>query len=109
MRVKLLTTIAIMVILTGCGPEAPIKTTLSALSGSQKDFDGRLVSVTGKLRTFVEPRHYWIENESLDRVALEGTINFEMLVSQTVKVKGMFRYSNETGRRIEVDELVAVE
>ena len=109
MRVKLLKTFAILVFLVGCGVSAPVKTTLSALSEAQKDFDGRLVTVSGTLRTFVKPRHYWIENESLDRVALEGTLNFEMLVSQTVTVQGMFRYSIETGRRIEVDELFAVE
>ena len=86
------------------------KTTLSALSEAQKDFDGRQVIVSGTLRTFDTPRHYWIENEALDRVALlEGTINLAPLVSQTVTVRGMFRYDSEAGRRIEVDELVALE
>jgi hypothetical protein len=42
-------------------------------------------------------------------VALEVTINLAPLVSQMVKVRGMFRYDTEAGRRIEVDELVALE
>ena len=109
MRIKLLMTFAITLLLVGCGASAPVKTTLSALSEVQKDFDGRQVIVSGTLRTFDMPRHYWIENDALDRVALEGKINFAQLVSQTVTVRGMFRYDSEAGRRIEVDELVALE
>jgi hypothetical protein len=108
MRIKLLMAFAITLLLLGCGASAPAKTTLSALSEVQKDFDGRQVMVSGTLRTFNMPRHYWIENDALDRVALEGTINLAPLVGQTVTVRGMFRYDTEAGRRIEVDELVAL-
>jgi hypothetical protein len=72
MRIKLLMTFAITLLLVGCGASVPVKTTLSALSEIQKDFDGRQVIVSGTLRTFDTPRHYWIENDALDRVALEG-------------------------------------
>jgi hypothetical protein len=74
---------------------------------AQKDFNGRQVLVSGALRTFATPRHYWIENDALDRVALEGAIDLQPLVGQTVKVRGMFHYDSKAGRRIEVDELVA--
>ena len=109
MRIKLLMTFAITLLLVGCGASVPVKTTLSALSEIQKDFDGRQVIVSGTLRTFDTPRHYWIENDALDRVALEVTINLAPLVSQMVKVRGMFRYDTEAGRRIEVDEFVALD
>jgi len=109
MRINIVMAFAITLLLVGCGASAPVKTTLSALSEVQKDFDGRQVIVSGTLRTFDMPRHYWIENAALDRVALVGTINFAPLVSQTVTVRGMFRYDSEAGRRIEVDELVALE
>jgi hypothetical protein len=110
MRIKLLMTFGITLLLAGCGASVPVKTTLAALSEAQKDFDGRQVIVSGTLRTFDTPRHYWIENEALDRVALlEGTINLAPLVSQTVTVRGMFRYDSEAGRRIEVDEFVALD
>ena len=109
MRIKLSMTFAITLLIAGSGTAAPVKTTLSALSEVQKNFDGRQVIVSGTLRTFDTPRHYWIENDELDRVALEGTINLAPLVSQTVTVRGMFRYDGEAGRRIEVDELVARE
>ena len=109
MRIKLLQAFAITLLLVGCGKSAPVKTTLSVLSEVQKDFDGRLVMVSGTLRTFDLPRHYWIENDALDRVALERAINLAPLVSQTVTVRGIFRYDTEAGRRIEVHELVAME
>ena len=109
MRIKLLMTFAITLLLVGCGASVPVKTTLSALTEVQKDFDGKQVIVSGILRTFDTPLHYWIENDSLDRVALEGKINLAPLVSQTVTVRGMFRYDSEAGRRIEVDEFVALE
>lgn len=109
MRIKLLIAFATTLLLVGCSESAPVKTTLSALSQVQKDFDGRSVMVSGTLRTFDKPRHYWIENAALDRVALEGAINLAPLVSQTVTVTGMFRYDSKAGRRIEVDELVALE
>ncbi len=69
MRIKLLIAFATTLLLVGCGESAPVKTTLSALSQVQKDFDGRLVMVSGTLRTFNKPRHYWIESDALDRVA----------------------------------------
>ena len=106
MRIKLLMAFVITLLLAGCGASAPVQTTLSALSNFQKDFDSRQVIVSGTLRTFDMPRHYWIENDALDRVALEGTINLAPLVGQTVTVSGVFRYDSEAGRRIEVDELV---
>ena len=109
MRIKLLIAFATTLLLVGCGESAPTKTTLSALSQVQKDFDGRSVMVSGTLRTFDKPRHYWIENDALDRVALEGAINLAPLESKTVTVTGMFRYDSNAGRRIEVDELVALE
>lgn len=89
----------------GCGDPAPTQTNLSALATSQVAFNGRHVIVSGTLRTFDAPRHYWIENEDLDRVALEGADNLEPLVGQTVEVSGIFVYDRNAGRRIEVIQL----
>lgn len=100
---------AVMFLIVGCGAPTPVKTTLSSLSAVQKDFDGRQVIVSGTLRTFAVPRHYWIENDDLDRVALIGTANLVPLVGQTITVRGMFRYDAEAGRRIELDEAFAIE
>lgn len=109
MRIKLLMAFTVTLLFVGCGASAPVTTTLSSLSAAQKDFDGRLVVVGGTLRTFDTPRHYWIENDGLDRVALEGTTDFAPLVGQTVTVRGTFHYDIETGRRIEVDDLMTLQ
>lgn len=68
-------------------------------------FNGRYIVVSGTLRTFDSPRHYWIENEALDRVALEGAGKLAPLVGQTVEVSGIFIYDRNVGRRIEVKQL----
>ena len=47
MRIKLLIAFATTLLLVGCGESAPVKTTLSALSQVQKDFDGKLVMISG--------------------------------------------------------------
>ena len=97
----------LLLALAACGPAAPIQTTLAALSEAQRDFNGRHVEVAGVLRTFPNPRHYWIENESLDRVALEGDHDFSSYVGQTVEVSGVFAFDRDRGRRIRVEQLDA--
>lgn len=92
-------------VLSACGDPAPIQTSLAALTASQVEFNGRHVVVSGTLRTFDSPRHYWIENEALDRVALKGADSLAPLVGQTVEVSGTFVYDRNAGRRIEVQQL----
>lgn len=101
--------IVIVTLLSGCGETKPVETSLAALAESQVHFNGRLVRVSGTLRTFDEPRHYWIENEDLDRVALEGRDDLAARVGQDVEVVGTFKYSRNTGRKIEVRQLTQVE
>lgn len=92
--------------LAACGEPKPVLTSLSALAAAQKDFDGQQVIVSGTLRTFDKPRHYWIENEALDRVAVRGEFDFAEWVGETIKVQGRFAYDTEAGRRIEVQDVV---
>jgi len=93
--------------LSGCGDPAPTQTNLSALKASQLDFNGQHIVVSGTLRTFDTPRHYWIENEALDRIALEGAGELAPLVGQTIEVSGIFIYDRDKGRRIEIKQLRA--
>lgn len=95
-----------VLMLSGCD-DSPRETTLSALSAAQKDFNGRRVMVSGTLRTFDTPRHYWIENESLDRVALEGVTNLVPKVGQSIRVQGTFHYDQDKGRRIKVEKILS--
>ena len=97
--------LAALTVLFGCGDPTPVRTSLSALAAAQLEFDGRQVVVSGTLRTFDSPRHYWIENEALDRVALAGADELASHVGRTIEVSGIFTYDRNVGRRIEVKEL----
>jgi hypothetical protein len=102
---RLLFALVTAVVLFACAEPAPVHTSLSALTKAQLDFDGRQVVVSGMLRTFDSPRHYWIENEALDRVALKGAEGLASHVGHNVEVSGIFTYDPNAGRRIEVHEL----
>lgn len=95
-------------LLVACNEPTPVRIDLDELKAYQADLDGQPVVVSGKLRTYDAPRHYWIENESLDRVALEGDEDLAPLVGRTLEVSGVFRYDTVQGRRIEVDQLRAL-
>lgn len=93
--------------LVGCGGgPPPVATTLSALKAAQDDFDGRRVIVSGTLRSFDDPEHYWIENSALDRVALEADEPLQARVGEVLEVHGRFTYDRDEGRRIDVELIV---
>lgn len=102
MELRIRSTLLAAFLIAGCSNSAPTTTSLSALSQAQRDFNGRNVIVSGVLRTFDAPKHYWIENDSFNRVALEGAESLSPWVGQTIEVHGTFFYDVETGRRIEV-------
>ena len=100
----------VMLLGVGCDDAEPVATNLAALSAFQQDFNGRHVIVSGTLRTFDNPRHYWIENEALNRVALdvanlEGNLDLASLTGLELVVQGTFRYDPAAGRRVEVLEV----
>jgi hypothetical protein len=99
--------LVVTALLLGCGHPEPIPTSLAALTAAQLDFNGRNVRVSGTLRSFDSPRHYWIENENLDRVALIGLDDLAPLEGQMVEVSGIFIYNRNAGRRIEVKQIKA--
>jgi len=97
--------VVVAAMLTACTEPTPVRIDLAGLKEYQVDLDGQPVVVSGTLRTYEAPRHYWIENESLDRVALEGDEDLAPLVGKTLEVSGVFLYDPDQGRRIEVDQL----
>ena len=99
-------TVFTALLLSGCGGPEPASTTLASLGNAQLDFSGRHVRVSGTLRSWDKPLHYWIENEALDRVALEIDDNLLPPVGTQVTVEGRFIYDRSAGRRIEVTSLV---
>ena len=81
------------------------RVSLAALVAAQQDFDGRQVIVNGTLHTFDEPRHYWIENDKPDRVALMGAGDLSGRVGEDVEVHGRFHYDRYKGRRVQVSKI----
>ena len=90
--------------LNGCGGE-PTEVTLRQLSRHQEDYDRRLVSAEGVLRTHAAPRHYWIEDDAFNRVELEQAEDLLEFVGTRIRVQGEFRYAPDRGRRIVVQRL----
>jgi hypothetical protein len=88
--------------LAGCSGE-PRPVGLALLATQPLDWDGVEVSVSGTLRSYSEPRHYWIEENGRHRVAIENDDGMAtLLVGQRVQAEGRFHYSPERGRWISV-------
>jgi hypothetical protein len=77
--------------------------TLAQLAAFQSDYDGRRVVTGGTLRTFADPRHYWIEDDDLNRVELHGDQRFDARVGEDVRLRGRFTYDPDAGRAIAVE------
>lgn len=105
MRIRILLITFSLGLLTACGAGKPTETSLSALAAASKDFSKRHVLVTGTLRTFNDPRHYWIEDDRLNRVAITPSEELLSMVGETISVRGTFYYDQDEGRRIKVKEL----
>ena len=97
--------IILALVIAGCGERDAQEVSLAALVAAQQDFDGRRVIVNGTLRTFDEPRHYWIENEKPERVALTGAGDLSARVGEDIEVHGRFHYDRQKGRRVEVSKV----
>jgi hypothetical protein len=94
----------LLILLAACG-DAPTPTTLAVLSEVQQDFSGRHVRVSGTLRTFAAPRHYWIENDLRNRVAINTDQDLAPLAGKVIEVEGVFWYDRTSGRRINATAL----
>lgn len=93
--------------LAACGSQAEAyNVTLADLVRFADRYDGQRVSTAGRVRTTADPRHYWIEDDELNRVAIRPMDRVDQLVGQRVRVTGQFRYSRESGRLIRADQLI---
>lgn len=92
--------------LSGCGPqdERAIAVTLANLVDTPSTYHERLIVTEGVVHTFADPRHYWLENkwlenEQLNRVALQPDHYAEAHVGQQVRATGRYMADHQ-GRRI---------
>lgn len=85
--------------------EAPRELSLQLLASEQGSVDGHLVITHGVVRSFDDPLHYWLEDESLNRVALSPDDAVADYLGEFVEVHGRFHADRERGRRIEVTQI----
>jgi hypothetical protein len=98
-------------LLTGCagGPDAPRPVALADLVVEQDRYDGQLVVTEGTVRTYDRPRHYWIEDDAVNRVELVPPEAAADHVGARVRVRGSFTFRDDEGRRITVEQLEILE
>ena len=98
-------TVMVLGVLAACAQTAPVAVDLAVLADQQEAWHGRLVEVSGVVETYPDPRHYWVEDEAVNRVELWPPEGWSDLVGQTVTVRGRFTFVEGEGRRIHVEEV----
>ena len=96
---------SLAVSLAACVKREPADLTLEQLASQQTDYVGREVQVTGTLRSHDDPLHFWIEDSRFHRVALRHGTSLERREGECLVVRGIFRYAEDRGRAIEVQEI----
>ena len=98
----------VMLALLGCS-ETTADIPLATLVAQQAEYDGQTLSTHGIVRTFDEPRHYWIEDDELNRVAIEPDEAVSDYVGERVRVTGDYRADRKTGRVLEAAEVTVLD
>lgn len=92
--------------LLACGKtQTPVLVTLSMLVLSAEDFNHREVQAQGKVKHFDAPLHYWIEDESGNRIAIFPNDIAAKYLDKDVLVTGRFAFSSAQGRSIEISDI----
>lgn len=110
-----LTILCLLVGTLGC-TERTALVDLATLKNTQTSWNGRLVVVRGTLQTFDKPRHFWIEDDARNRVALDDQSVSKLyseaeliaLVGEQLEIMGEFRYQIDEGRSIRVRTITAL-
>lgn len=107
MKPLLISLVMLLAVLgSGCAEPTATSATLAAIVASPDGYDGQRVQVTGVLRSFPQPLHYWIEDPQLNRVEVLFDEDLARWLGQNVRVRGRFSFDTEAGRRIRVEDLV---
>ena len=99
-------------LLTACADTVstdPIAVELPHLVAEHKAYDGRIVTVSGRVAHFDDPLHYWLEDDAFHRVALLPDASVSAMTGDQVRVTGKFTTSPDQGRQIEVTEVMLIE
>lgn len=107
MRTPLAVALALTLSLGGCSSESndASAVTLAQLVRFAERYDGQRVTVSGTVQSHPDPEHYWIEDDDLNRVAIQPARVVEGRVGESIRVRGAFRYSRDTGRIIQSEQV----
>lgn len=106
-RLKLFTaTCVALLTLAGCG-DRDHEITLAELAANQQAYDGLLVRARGTVKGFHDPRHYWLEDEHVNRVGLMPPERIAPHLGREVSIVGRYSYARNRGRRITIIEIEA--
>lgn len=101
--------VVVILSLLGACSDTTTDVPLATLVEQQAEYDGQTLSTTGIVRTFDEPRHYWIEDDDLNRVAIEPDEAVSDYVGERIRVTGDFRADRETGRILEATQVTVLD
>ncbi len=78
------------------------------LLGRISAHDTQNVVTSGRVRSFDEPLHYWIEDVDLNRVEIKPHELIAPHLGKEVEVEGQFSFSRETGRLLQAESVSPV-
>lgn len=106
MTIRHFSLLILSALLVACrGPDSPIEVDLGQLVEQPSQYSGQMVTTWGVLRTFDQPRHYWIETADLQRVGVTPESQVASYVNQLVQVTGRFDQVEGAGRQLLVDAI----
>lgn len=105
MPLRITAALAFVLSLTACGGDGVADVSLAELAARAPAYDGRTVRTRGIVRGFHDPRHYWLEDEHVNRVGLFPLERIAPHLDRRVTVTGRFSYSRERGRRIVIEHI----
>jgi hypothetical protein len=90
--------------------KAAVAATVAELTTNQGAYDGRRVETVGIVRRFGAAEgatrlHYVVEDQQQNRVAIVPNDVAERYTSQEVSVVGSFRFTEQEGRRLEIERI----
>nr|WP_298414190.1 hypothetical protein [uncultured Halomonas sp.] len=95
--------------LVACAEDKPAEVPLSILASQPAAYEDKRVVTQGVVRTFETPRHYWIEDDGLNRVEVFPQERIAPYIGEQVRIIGRFQYGQSAGRKLEAERIEAID